>query len=201
MSTSWPANFRSSPKTSRGACMNSRYPIPTRRLSVSVGRAVCANRAEADARRALPEAPLLRRIIILAAALIALGGRRVTLLRLRLLLEEEKAGAVAVPAVVIGNKHVGRRSRLACDEAALRLVVQHRDELGAIVGLLAQRLVRDDDRGARLRGRSDAIEHVLRDGDAVERVPGVVSIVDRDLAPAQARIALRHRREDVRADR
>src|SRR6266481_10124819 len=43
-------------------------------------------------------------------------------------------------------------ARLARHKAALGLVVQHRDELGAIVGLAAQRLVRDDDRGSRQCG-------------------------------------------------
>ena len=63
-------------------------------------------------------------------------------------------------------------------EAALGLVVQHYDELGTKVGLAAQRLVRDDDRGSRQSSRRDAIEHILRDGDAVERVLGVVRVVD-----------------------
>jgi malate synthase len=69
-------------------------------------------------------------------------------------------------------------------EAALGLVVEHRDELGAIVGLAAQRFVRDDDRGSRQCSRRDTIEHILRDGDAVERVLGVVPVVDRDRGPA-----------------
>jgi hypothetical protein len=82
----------------------------------------------------------------------------------------------------------------------LRLIAQHGHELGAIVGLAAQRLVRDDDRGSRQCGRRDAIEHILRDGDAVERVLGVVAVVDRDRGPAQARVVARHRREHMRAD-
>src|SRR5262249_57307043 len=51
--------------------------------------------------------------------------------------------AEAVVALCVGRK-IG--SRLARDEAALRLVAQHRDELGAVVGFAAQGLVRDDNR-------------------------------------------------------
>ena len=44
---------------------------------------------------------------------------------------------------------VGERNRRPSRyEAALRLVAEHRNKLGAIVGLAAQRLVRDDDRGS-----------------------------------------------------
>src|SRR6202048_4950011 len=46
---------------------------------------------------------------------------------------EKGAEAVVAPAVVARNKDIGRRP--ARHEAALGLVVQHRDELGAIVGL------------------------------------------------------------------
>src|SRR5664280_1919768 len=60
----------------------------------------------------------------------------------------EKREAVVAPAVVARNEGVGRRN-LARDKAALRLIAQHRDKLGAVVGLAAQRLVRDDDRGSR----------------------------------------------------
>src|SRR5256885_1122611 len=77
----------------------------------------------------------------------------------------EKREAAAALEAVARNVDVG--GRLARDEPALRLVAQHRDEFGAIVGLAAQRLVRDDDRGSRQRARRNAIEHVLRDGDAV----------------------------------
>src|SRR6266436_1638694 len=91
---------------------------------------------------------------------------------------EKGAEAIVTPDIA---------AQLARHKAALGLVVQHRDELGAIVGLAAQRLVRDDDRGSRQCGRRDAIEHILRDGDAVERVLGVVPGVDRHRRPAQAR--------------
>src|SRR3984957_5647391 len=74
---------------------------------------------------------------------------------------------------------------LAHREAALWLIVQHHDELRAIVSLAVQRLVRDDERGSRQCGRRDAIKHVLRDADAVERALGVVRAIDRDRRPAQ----------------
>src|SRR5450631_2684084 len=86
--------------------------------------------------------------------------------------------AAVVPDVVARNEGFGRR--LARYEAALGLIAQHRDKLGAIIGLGAQWLVRDDDRGSRQCGRADTIEHILRDGDAIERVLGVVPLVDRD---------------------
>src|SRR5665213_3759204 len=75
----------------------------------------------------------------------------------------EKREAAVVPAVVARNADVGRN--LARYKAALRLIAQHRDELGAVIGLAAQRLVRDDDRGSRRSSRRDAIEQILRDGD------------------------------------
>src|SRR5690242_13742189 len=59
-------------------------------------------------------------------------------------------------------------------EAALRLVAQHGNKLGAVVGLPAQRLVRDNDRRSRQCGRRDTIENILRNADAVERVLGIV---------------------------
>src|SRR6516225_6123996 len=65
--------------------------------------------------------------------------------------------AVVAPDVVARKVAIG--GRLARYKSALRLVAQHRDEFGAIVGLATERLVRDDDRGARQRGRRDAIEH------------------------------------------
>ena len=112
--------------------------------------------------------------------------------------EEAAAEIVAPPGALL---RIDIDSRLARDEAALRLLAEHGDELGAIIGFLAERLVGDDDRGARQGGRRDTIEHILRNGDAVERVFGVVGILDADHAPAQARVALRHRREDMGADR
>ena len=64
--------------------------------------------------------------------------------------------AVFAPVVAARNGDTNRRP--AHQEAALGLVVEHRDELGAIVGLAAERLVRDDDRGSRQCSRRDAIE-------------------------------------------
>ena len=107
-----------------------------------------------------------------------------------------KKEAGVAPDVVA--RKVGRLARY---KPALRLVAQHRDKFGAIIGLATQRLVRNDDRGARQGGLRDSIEHVLRDGDAVERVLGFIPVVDRDCGPAQARVVARHRGEHMRADR
>ena len=106
---------------------------------------------------------------------------------------------VETPAIREADAGIGRAR--AGDEAALRLVVQRNDELRAIVGLAVQGLVRNDDRGPRQCGWRDAIEHLLRDGDAVKRGLGVVPAVDRDRGPAQAPVGARHRREHMRADR
>src|SRR5437879_538737 len=149
------------------------------------------------AARLLPAPALLRPGIVLAAAPAGIAGLEVPTLEtgLRVPTAAEN-GAEAVARRVVAGNDVGRR--LARDEAALRLVAQHRDELGAIVGLGAQRFVRDDDRGARQCSRRDAIEHILRDGDAVERVLGIVAAVDRHRAPAQAGVITCHRREHMR---
>src|ERR1700758_3122462 len=88
-------------------------------------------------------------IILLAAPLTRIAGRR--LWRRRIVGLEEREEAVAATPPVARNGVTFRRNprcRLARDEAALGLVVEHRNELGAVVGLGAQRLVRDDDRGA-----------------------------------------------------
>src|SRR6516162_5613561 len=69
--------------------------------------------------------------------------------------------------VTARDAHIGRAR--AVDDAAMRLVVQRNDELRAIVGLAVERLVRNDERGPRQCGWRDAIEHILRDGDAVKR--------------------------------
>ena len=141
--------------------------------------------------RMLPQAPLHRVIVLSAAPTLAAGPGVPGL--------EKRPRVFVAPVVAAVNGDIIRRQ--ARHEAALRLVVQHRDELGAIVGLAAQRLVRDDDRGSRHCGRRNTIEYILRDGDAVERVLGVVPAVDRDHGPAQACVAARHRRENMRADR
>src|SRR4029077_16296263 len=62
--------------------------------------------------------------------------------------------AVFAPVVAARNRDTDRRP--AHQKAALGLVVEPRDELGAIVGLAAQLLVRDDDRGSRQGSRRDA---------------------------------------------
>ena len=53
-------------------------------------------------------------------------------------------------------------------DAALRLAAQQHHEFRSLAGLRAQRLVRDDQGGSR-RNAGDAIQCVLRNGDAVER--------------------------------
>jgi len=104
----------------------------------------------------------LPRTIVLPAAL-ARNNR----LGFRIALENktEKVVAVAVRDLDIDRG-------LARDEAALRLVAQHRDELGAIVGLRAQRLVRDDDRGSRHGGRRDAMRIIQERGLTPLRLDG-----------------------------
>src|SRR2546421_5925214 len=62
----------------------------------------------------------------------------------------------AVVAVGVRNEHVG--GRLARDEPALRLVAQHRDELGAVVGLGAQR---SEEHTSELQSRSDLVCRLL----------------------------------------
>src|SRR3989440_12780589 len=81
--------------------------------------------------RVLPPA-LLHRLIVLA-------GARTRIARLGVPIGLEKDEAVVAPVVAARNGDLDRR--LASNKAALGLVVQHRDELGAIVGLAAQRLV------------------------------------------------------------
>ena len=72
-------------------------------------------------------------MIVLAAA-----PPRIASLRVRIALEKESEAAIA-PGVTARNGDIDRRS--ARHKATLGLVVQHSDELGAIVGLAAQRLV------------------------------------------------------------
>src|SRR6516165_187408 len=94
-------------------------------------------RAVSAACRVLPPA-LLHRLIVVAGALTPIGRLGVPVAL------EKEAEAVVAPIVATRDD-----CRPAHQEAALGLVVEHRDELGAIVGLAAQRLVRDDDRGSR----------------------------------------------------
>ena len=104
----------------------------------------------------------------------------------------------AAPRRLLKPRHPRSRRGIgrarAVDDAALRLVVQRNDELRAIVGLAVRRLVRNDERGARQYGLRDAIEHILREGDAVKRRLGDVPAVDRDRGPAQAPVGARHGR-------
>ena len=132
---------------------------------------------------------------IVIVPLIVAAPRRIASLEVPIAPGKKEAGVA--PDVVA--RKVGIGGRLARYKAALRLVAQHRDKFGAIVGLPTQRLVRNDDRGARLGGLRDSIEHVLRDGDAVERILGFIPVVDRDCGPAQALVVTRHRGEHMRA--
>src|SRR5437868_15458169 len=75
--------------------------------------------------RVLPPA-LLHRLIVLA-------GARTRIARLGVPIGLEKDEAVVAPVVAARNGDLDRR--LASNKAALGLVVQHRDELGSIVGL------------------------------------------------------------------
>src|SRR5258705_12011265 len=115
--------------------------------------------------RVLPPS-LLHRLIVLA-------GARTCIARLGVPISLEKeAEAVVAPVVAARNGTIDRRP--ARHEAALGLVVQHRDELGAIIGLAAQRLVRDDDRRSPACSWRDAAQHVLLHRYAVERDLGIV---------------------------
>src|SRR6516165_7762221 len=97
--------------------------------------------------RVLPPA-LLHRLVVLLHRLIVLAGARPRIAGLGVPIALEKGAEAAVaPVVAARNGDIDRRP--ARHEAALGLVAQHRDELGAIVGLAAQRLVRDNDRGSR----------------------------------------------------
>src|SRR6516162_8029605 len=136
-------------------CTPTNYQKPKADLTRSSHR-----RAESDperpcglraACRVLPPA-LLHRLIVLAAAPPGIGRLGVPIAL------KKKAEAVVAPVVASRNADTDRRP--AHQEAALGLVVEHRDELGVIVGLAAQRLVRDDDRGSRQCSRRDAIEHI-----------------------------------------
>src|SRR5262249_59537105 len=132
----------------------------------------------------------------LAALIVVLAALALIVVRAAAPGAEAETVVVAIAARDAG---VGRGP--AHCEAALWLVVQRQDKLRAIVRLAVQRFVRDDDRGSRQCGRRDAIEHILRDADAVERGLGIVPVVDRDRSPAQSPAATCHRREHMRADR
>src|SRR5262245_21264982 len=112
---------------------------------------------------------------------------------------ETPATPAKAEVVTARDADIGRAG--AGDDAALRLVVQRNDELRTIIGLAVQRFVRNDELGPRQYGWRDAIEHILRDGDAVKRGLGDVPAVDRDRGPAQAPVGARHGRKHMRADR
>src|SRR5262249_59536840 len=101
---------------------------------------------------------LLHRLIVLAGAPTRIGRLGVPIAL------EKEAEAIVAPIVAARNGDIDRRP--AHQEAALRLVVEHHDELGAIVGLAAQRLVPDHERGSRQYSRREAIEHIPWDGEA-----------------------------------
>src|SRR6516165_9702181 len=79
--------------------------------------------------RVLPPPELLHRLIVLAGARTRIGRLGVPIAW------EEEAEAVVAPVVAARNGDIDRRP--AHQEAALGLVVEHRNELGAIVGLAA----------------------------------------------------------------
>src|SRR5260221_6133533 len=112
------------------------------------------------ASRVLPPA-LLHRLIVLAGA-----RTRIARLGVPIALEKE-AEAVVAPVVAARNGDIDRRP--AHHEAALGLVVQHRDELGAIGGLTAQRLARANVLGSLQCHLRDTVWHILGRGDVDER--------------------------------
>src|SRR5262249_55630283 len=126
------------PKNKVGRCRGPSHGLHECRLSELRG---CA--------RLLPPAPSRRRLLRIVRAA---PPTRIAILGVPIALEE--GAAVVAPEIVARNEVIGRG--LTRYEAALGLVAQHRDKLGAIVGLGAQRLVRDDDRGSRQRSRPDA---------------------------------------------
>src|SRR5262249_34939750 len=149
----------------------------------------------ACSRRAAPSKPALWPLIIVPIVL----PRIVVLAAAPERIVETPPTPAKAEVVAARDADIGRAR--AVDDAALRLVVQRNDELRAIIGLAMQRLVRNDERGPRQYGWRDAIEHILRDGDAVKRGLGDVPAVDRDHGPAQAPLGARHGRKHMRADR
>src|SRR5258706_14196455 len=131
--------------------------------------------------RVLPYAPW-HRIIVLAAA-----PARIVSLGVPIGLEKG-AEAVVDPAVAARNGVIIRRQ--ARHKAALGLVVQHRDKLGAIIGLAAQRLVRDDDRGGNAVGAmrpSTSCGMVMRSSASLASSPlSIVTAVQRRPASLRA---------------
>src|SRR5580693_5383153 len=131
----------------------------------------------ACSRRAASSKPALWPLIIVPIVLPRIGVLAAAPERI-----VETPATPAEEVVTARDAEIGRAR--AVDDAALRLVVQRNDELRAIIGLAVQRLVRNDERGPRQCGWRDAIEHILREGDAVKRGLGEVPAVDRDRGPA-----------------
>jgi hypothetical protein len=88
--------------------------------------------------RVLPPALLPLGIGLALKIGLAAAPGRICGLGGRIGLEKEAEEAVALDATV-RDEDIGRGRGFARYEAALRLIAQHRDELGAIVGLAAQR--------------------------------------------------------------
>jgi hypothetical protein len=101
----------------------------------------------------------------------------------------KKKPKLVAPVVAARNGDTDRRP--AHQEAALGLVVEHRDELGAMVGLAAQRVVRDDDRGSRhavgAMRSSTSCGMVRRSSASLASSPlSIVTAVQRRPAPLRA---------------
>src|SRR5579871_4780948 len=111
-------------------------------------------------------------------------------------------GHETAPAGVAVVADLRRRAAPAELDATLRLVAQEHHEIGSLARLRARRLVRHDQGRTRARA-GDAIQHVLRNRDPVERGLGTVSTFQCDHAPSYGCVAARtiHGGEDKRADR
>src|ERR1035437_2952063 len=94
----------------------------------------------------------LRPPIVIDPPIVA-APRRIASLDVPIAPGKKEAGVA--PEVVARKVAIG--GRLARYKPALRLVAQHRDKFGAIVGLATQRLVRNDDRGGREGPRGDSV--------------------------------------------
>src|SRR5579862_6562077 len=107
----------------------------------------------ADAGRRMAALRARRRLISHGVAPLTIRATRSAFSPARIIIGRAAVLApitVAVIAVAVARDDVA--CGLADGEAALRLVVEHDDELGAVVLLAVRRLVGDDERGAR-RGR------------------------------------------------
>src|SRR3984885_5330736 len=112
-----------------------------------------------------PEAALARGVV-LGTPSVALARNVVLWIAIKPATEEAAAATAVVvvaeeAAAVVKDFRTCLRAR-AHRQPALRLVVEQYDELGAVVCLAVRRLVRNDDRRPRQRGRRHQIEHLLR---------------------------------------